>query len=144
MKLPVLKLTELNKFVLPAILIGVIIYIIWKNGKKAGLTIIPDVPYIKDQPILTANFNPNTLAEQLYQAMSGLFTLSGTKDAAWRKLYELGTDNMVIAVYNAFNTKYGSKGKGSLTQWIKDETYYDYLTGVRGKALTRLQNLRLQ
>lgn len=144
MKLPALKLTDLNKFVLPAIVIGIIVYIIWRNGKKAGQTIIPDVPYIRDQPIITANFNPNILAEELYKAMDGLFTLSGTKDAAWRKLYELGTDNMVIAVYNAFNSKYGSKGKGSLTQWIRDETYYDFLSGMRAKVLGRLQNLRLQ
>jgi hypothetical protein len=144
MKLPALKLTDLNKLVLPAIVIGIVVYIIWRNGKKAGQTIIPDIPYIKDQPIITANFNPNILAEELFKAMDGLFTLSGTKDSAWRKLYELGTDNMVIAVYNAFNSKYGFKGKGSLTQWIKDETYYDYLSGIRGKALARLQNLRLQ
>jgi hypothetical protein len=144
MNLPALKLTDLNKFILPVIVIGVIVYIIWKKGKTAGQTIIPDVPYIQDQPVITSNFNPNILAEELFKAMDGLFTLSGTKDAAWRKLYELGTDNMVIAVYNAFNKKYGFKGKGSLTQWIKDETYYDFLSGVRNKTLTRLQNLRLQ
>lgn len=144
MKLPALKLTDLNKYILPIIVVGIIVYIIYRKGKKAGQTIIPDVPYLQDQPAITANFNPNTLAEELFNAMDGPFTLSGTKDTAWRKLYELGTDNMVIAVYNAFNKKYGDKGNGSLTQWIKDETFYDYLSGMKNKVLTRLQNLRLQ
>ena len=144
MKIPALKLTDLNKFILPAIAIALVVYFIWKNGKKAGLTIIPDVPYIRDQPIITANFNPNTLADELFSVMDGYFTLTGTKDMAFRKLYELGTDNMVIAVYNAFNAKYGQKGKGSLTQWISDEVYYDFLTGMKFKALNRLKTLRLQ
>lgn len=144
MKVPAMKLTDLNKYILPIIILAVVVYFIWKNGKKAGLTIIPDVPYLKDQEILSANFNPNILAEELFNAMDGFFSLSGTKDAAWRKLYELPTNNMVIAVYNAFNQKYGSKGKGSLTQWIADENYYDYLTGMKAKVLNRLQNLRLQ
>lgn len=144
MKIPALKLTDLNKFILPAIAIALVVYFIWKNGKKAGLTIIPDVPYIRDQPVITANFNPNVLAEELFTVMDGMLTLSGTKDAAWRKLFELGTDNMVIAVYNAFNAKYGTRGKGSLTQWINDENYYDFLSGMKGKVLNRLKTLRLQ
>lgn len=139
-----MKFSDLSKYAIPAIIVGIIIYLIWRNGKKAGLTIIPDVPYIADQPTITANFNPNILADELYNAMSGLFVLTGTKDAAWRKLYELGTDNMVIAVYNAFNKKYGPKGKGSLTQWIRDEIYYDVFSGMKGKVLQRLQLLRLQ
>ncbi|WP_025142746.1 hypothetical protein [Pedobacter jeongneungensis] len=138
------KLTDLNKFILPVILLGVVVYFIWKNGKKAGLTIIPDVPYIDDQGVMTKNFNPNTLAEELFDVMDGLFTLSGTKDATFRKLYELPTDNMVIAVYNAFNTKYGSKGSGSLTKWISDEAYYNYGLGYKDKAIKRLKSLRLQ
>ncbi|MFD2581503.1 hypothetical protein ACFSR6_03315 [Pedobacter vanadiisoli] len=141
MSLP--KLTDLNKFILPVLLLGVVVYLIWKNGKKAGQTIIPDVPYIQDQGVITKSFNPNILAEELFNVMDGLFTLSGTKDAAFRKLYELPTDNMVIAVYNAFNSKYGSKGDGSLTKWINDEYYYDAF-GYKNKVLARLKSLRLQ
>ena len=144
MKMPKMKLTDLNKMILPVIIVALIIYLIWRNGKKAGLTVIPDVPYIKDQEIIQSGFNPNILADELFKAMDGLLTASGTKDEAWRKLYELPTDNMVIAVYNAFNQKYGTKGKGSLTQWIEDESWYDYLTGMKSKVLKRLQNLRLQ
>jgi len=70
-------------------------------------------------------------------------TLSGTKDAVWKRLYDLPTDDMVVAVYSAFNQKYFNKGKGTLTQWIRDEWYYDYTTGVKEKALDRLAKLKL-
>ena len=139
---PYMAYAKKNRGVILAIVLGlaVIIYIYYK-GKKAGRVYIPDVDYIKDQKMILANFNPNILADELHRVMCGLFTLAGTKDAAWLKLLNVGTDNMIIAVYNTFNQRYGSEGKGSLTKWIDDETYYDLLTGVKGKLLTKLRSL---
>ena len=123
----------------------VIALAVWQyyRGKKAGAVVIPDAPYIKGAAAIPEGFNPNILADKLHSAMSGLFTLSSTKDAVWLELFNLSTDDMVIAVYNAFNKKYGSEGKGSLTKWIDDEYYYDFASGVKTKTLERLKNLRL-
>jgi len=86
-------------------------------------------------------WNPAELSKDLYNAMSGLFTLSGTKDAVWNKLADLPSGDMVTAVYNYFNKNYG--GSDTLTQWIKDEYYYDITGSGREKALNRLSSLNL-
>ncbi|ADY51446.1 hypothetical protein Pedsa_0874 [Pseudopedobacter saltans DSM 12145] len=136
-------LKEYKALLIVAILtLGILVFVYYK-GKKSGAVNIPDAPYIHGSEGIPTGFNPNVLADILHSAMSGLFTLSGNKDKAWRQLLELSTDDMVIAVYNAFNSKYGKEGKGSLTQWINDEYYYDFTSGIKTKVLTRLRNLRL-
>ena len=86
-------------------------------------------------------WNPAELSKDLYNAMSGLFTLSGTKDAVWNKLADLPSGDMVTSVYNDFNKNYG--GSDTLTQWIKDEYYYDITGSGKEKALNRLSSLNL-
>ena len=86
-------------------------------------------------------WNPEPLVDELYNVMDGLFTLSGTKDAAWRKLLELPSNDMVTSVYNRFNVKHGA-GK-TLTAWIREEDYYDYLSGVKDATLNRLTTIGL-
>lgn len=128
--------------IIAVIALGVAIYIYFK-GKKDGKIYIPDAPYINGANAIPAGWNPNILADKLYKAMNDIFVLSGTKDAAWKELLNLSTDDMIIAVYNTFNKKYGTKGKGSLTEWVNDEIYYDYASGVKGKLYDKLKSLRL-
>jgi hypothetical protein len=116
--------------IIAVIAIGVAIYIYFK-GKRDGKIYIPD------------GWNPNTLADKLYKVMNDTIVASGTKDAAWKELLGLATDDMIIAVYNTFNKKYATKGKGSLTEWVNDEIYYDYLSGVKSKLYNKLKSLRL-
>jgi hypothetical protein len=123
-------------------LISIMIFIYLK-GKKDGKILIPDAPYLFGSEGIPKGFNPNILADKLHEVMSSFFTLTGTKDAAFRQLTELQTNDMVIAVYNAFNNKYGAEAHGSLTQWIDDENYYDFVSGIKAKALNRLRQLRL-
>lgn len=125
-----------------AIVLILLVYVYFK-GKKDGKLNIKDAPYLFGSEGIPKGFNPNILADDLHDVMSGLFTLSGTKDKAFQKLINLNTDDMVIAVYNAFNKKYGAEGNGTLTQWIDDERYYDPFTGAKDKALQRLRSLRL-
>lgn len=125
-----------------AVFIAILAYVYFR-GKKAGKTVIPDAPYIHGKQGIPTGFNPNILADKLYEVMSGMFTMSGHKDAAWSQLLNLQTDDMIIAVYNCFNDKYGSKGKGTLTQWIDDEYYYDFVSGIKKKTVTKLKSLRL-
>lgn len=143
-QLAFLKTYQQNKitFWVAFVVLVLFVYIYFK-GKKDGKLFISDAPYINGRDGIPKGFNPNILSDKLYNVMDGLFTLSGTKDIVWRELLQLATDDMVIAVYNAFNDKYGPKGKGTLTNWINDEKYYDMLTGVKTKTLTRLNNLRL-
>lgn len=144
MKLPqqYIVYAQKNKWTIMAVIaaIAVLIYI-YVRGRKDGRKYIPDAPYIENQEMWQATFNPNILAEELHRVMDSNFTLTGTKDAAWKKLLNLGTDNMIIAVYNTFNKRYASESKGSLTQWIDDEVYYDYLSGVKKKTLDKLRSL---
>jgi len=86
-------------------------------------------------------WNPATLSKDLYNVMSGLFTLSGTKDEVWTKLGELPSGDMVTAVYNHFNTNYG-EGQ-TLTDWIKAELWYDITGSGKDLALSRLASLNL-
>ena len=136
-------LAQYRAIVITTILAVALLAYMYYRGRKAGKGFIPDAPYINGSASIPKGFNPNILADKLYEVMSGLFTLSGHKDAAWKQLIDLQTDDMVIAVYNAFNDKYGPKGKGTLTQWIADEKYYDFTTGVKSRVLLKLKSLRL-
>ncbi|MBC8051878.1 MAG: hypothetical protein H7Y13_02320 [Sphingobacteriaceae bacterium] len=137
------QIQQYKALIISAALFIAILAFVYLKGKKAGKILIPDAPYIHGKEGLPKGFNPNILADKLYEVMSGFFTMSGYKDEAWKQLIDLSTDDMVIAVYNAFNDKYGNKGKGSLTQWISDEYYYDFVTNYKNKAVNRLKSLRL-
>jgi len=105
----------------------------------AGGAGIPVVGYNQQgQPI---QWNPEPLVDELYDVMDGLFTLSGTKDAAWLKLAQLPSNDMVVSVYNRFNLKYGNGD--TLTQWIRDEVWTDIAGTGKNDALNRLQSLGL-
>jgi len=105
-----------------------------------GGTGLPVVGYgTGGQPVF---WNPSSLASELFDAMDGLFTLTGTKNAVWLKLAELPSDDMVVSVYNEFNSKYGD-GE-TLTDWIRSEYYTDFLGSGKDLALNRLAKLNLK
>jgi hypothetical protein len=81
------------------------------------------------------------LAAKLFDVMDGLFTASGTKDAAFLQFGQLPTNDMVTAVYNEFNTQYG-EGE-TLTQWINDEYWTDIGGDGKTLALQRLTSIGL-
>lgn len=82
-------------------------------------------------------WNPAPVVEAQYGAMDGGGSFSGTKDEAWTLLLNLPTADMLTAVYNAFNADPRAEGD-SLTQWIRDEIYYDYISGVKAAVLAKL------
>lgn len=87
-------------------------------------------------------WSPAGLVDQLYSAMSGLGTFSGTKDEVWQQIINLPSADMLTATYNAFNHDSRSEGE-SLTQWIDNENYYDYLSGVKAATLAKLRAANL-
>lgn len=124
------------------ILIIIIAVYFYFRGKRNAEG--PKVTYPQGGNSIPAGWSPMPLVKELYDAMSGLFSFTGTKDQVWTKLRDMPTDEMVIAVYDTYNQKYFSEGNGTLTQWIRDENYYDPISGVRDSTLSRLQNLGLE
>jgi len=86
-------------------------------------------------------WNPAPLSAELFNVMDGLFTFSGTKNDVFLKFAQLPTNDMAVAVYNHFNQNYGD-GE-TLTQWIKDEYWVDFLAEGKSLALAKLQALGL-
>lgn len=116
-------------------------YIFYRKGKKSANG--PEVNFEAGTTQIPAGWNPVTLADELFDSMYGLFSLSTTKSEAWKKLYDLPTNDMVRAVYSAFNQKYFNKGSGTLTQWVRDEKYYDFTNTSKEQLLNRLSQLNL-
>jgi len=87
---------------------------------------------------LPVGWSPYPLASQLKNEMTG-FQWGIAQRRSWITLSELPTNDMVVAVYNAFNEQYFNLGDGTLTDWIRDET------GGPDKqaALNRLVSLQL-
>jgi hypothetical protein len=120
-------------------LVALLVYFYFK-GKKDGKLNIPDASYPDGGKGVPHGWNPNVLAEKLFSVLDGFLTLAETKVNVLKELNELGTDDMMVAVYNVFNKKYGDKGQGSLTQWIKDEIL---ISKTKDQVLKRLESLRL-
>ena len=103
-----------------------------------------DKPNSKDLPNsgsgIPQNWDPETLANELHDLMEGAFDSISQKNEAMGKLANLGTSDMVVAVYNIFNSKYSKGPDDTLTTWIRNE----FLVGPnQALALNRLQVLNL-
>jgi hypothetical protein len=128
-------------YVFVFLLLVAILYYAYRQGKKNAEG--PEVHYPNGGNDIPPSWSPVPLVDELYDVMSGLFTFSGTKDVTWTKLKDLPTDDMVAAVYSGFNQKYFGEGKGTLTQWIRDEKNYDWISGVKDATLSRLAKINL-
>jgi hypothetical protein len=83
-------------------------------------------------------WSPEPLAASLYNELSGpSLVISPSKTAVMIQLVSLPTADMIAAVYNTFNIKYGD-GE-TLTQWIADEWTFP----GQAQALTKLRGLGL-
>jgi hypothetical protein len=113
---------------------------IYKHFKNAP----PKVIYPNNGLGIPAGWDASILARKLHDAMKGVFTMTGTKDVAFLELYNLGTDDMFAAVYDTYNQLYMSEGDGTLRQWINDEQWTDFTTGVKDKVNERFERLGLK
>ena len=83
-------------------------------------------------------WDPEPLAASLFNVLDGAsFVVNPAKSGAMVQLVSLPTDDMIVAVYNTFNVKYGD-GE-TLTQWIADEWTFP----GQSQALTKLRGLGL-
>ncbi len=87
---------------------------------------------------LPEGWSPYPLATKLKTEMTGL---SLTYPGSWKTLANLPTDDMVIAVYNAFNEQYFNLGDGTLVEWIMAE--WQWAGTTKQQVLARLSSLQL-
>lgn len=134
-----------------AVGVGVLGFFLFKKFKKKFAMLPPvfplptgggGMPIVSyDDKGLPTFWNPAPLSTELFDVMDGLFTLSGTKNDVFLKFAQLPTNDMAVAVYNHYNQNFGD-GE-TLTQWINDEYWYDYLGDGKQLALAKLQALGL-
>ena len=127
-----------NKWFWIAVAALIVVIIIYKWGKSTATG--PQPVYPEGGKGIPAGWSPEPLAAELYNNMDGLFTLGSTKEASWKKLYDLPTLDMTVAVYSVFGQKYFNKGKGTLTDWIRDEVNYVpvWAGGIKENLLSKL------
>lgn len=128
-----------NKWFWIILLIVVIILAIYFYGKSKGS--VPRVANPNSGRDIPAGWSPQPLASSLHNVLSGLFTMTGTKDAVFSSIINLPNDAMVISVGNAFNDLYFKEGKGSIINWLKDELWVDPLTGKRDELVRTLERV---
>ena len=131
--------------------VGVLGFFLYKKIKKKLAMLPPVFPLPTGgggMPVVSYNtqgeptfWNPAPLSNELFNVMDGLFTLSGTKNDVFLKFAQLPTNDMAVAVYNNFNQNVG--GGETLTQWINDEYWVDFLAEGKSLALAKLQALGL-
>jgi hypothetical protein len=83
-----------------------------------------------------------TLAKTLYDTMDGLNFYAASEE--WERLAspEL-TDDMVTAVYNAFNRKYSARTGATLTEWIRSQWAIGNAADTKQQAINRLEEIGL-
>jgi len=91
------------------------------------------------------SWNPTPLAMELHTTMDGFWGTPKNKEVAWAKLNNLPTNDMVVAVYNTFNSipDVIESKDGTLVNWIRDEVGYLFSTSWKDRVLARLASLQL-
>ncbi len=126
-----------NKYVIVGLIVVMLIVFTYQKGAASTKQKTVDIPKgeLKDIP---EGWTPAELAGRLYYGMEG-FNISVTdKELAWKSLYELPTDAMVVAVYNYYNQQYLE----NLTRRIAEEGA-SWVGSYQDRVLERLRNLNL-
>lgn len=138
------KLLKLWLFL--GLLAAVGIYFLIKAIKKNALNNIPLPELPKDGSIPdpeTFEKQARVLANELKDAVTGIFTLAGTKETVFRKLFELKKDAELIYTYRVYNKLFFNTTSETMTQAIQDESNYipEWEGGVKSKLVNRLISL---
>lgn len=150
--MPALLLLWQNKTIRYGLLIvlGLLLFYVFarRAGKKKGEA--QAMENLKQEPLpnngsgIPKGWDPQNLANQLYEAMNSFTTTGTAKGQLFRRCLDL-TDDQTTALYNRFNALFGPKGKGSLTKWVDDEFNRNGLFDSYGNEfLARLRKLNLK
>lgn len=135
-----------KNIVIGTIIILVILLIIYFLGKRNGKLKAegPQGKYPHDGDAVPTGWKAEPLRDELFKVMDGVFTLASTKDETFQKYLALPTDDMFVAVYNAFNQKYFNRGEGTLKAWVNAETNTAVFDSTIDDLNTRFDKLNLE
>ncbi len=127
--------------VFTTVILGGTAFLAYLGLRKLFRPGIPSAPRITAGKAkgLPQGWSPYPLAAALHNDMEGVNWGVMVEPQSWVTLSGLPTDDMVIAVYEAFNQQYFNEGNGTLTEWIRDEGGGTY----RKLVLARLTSLQL-
>lgn len=122
-------------------LAGLVIFYLWAKaaGQKKALSDLKQAPLPNNGNGIPAGWDPKPVANRVFTVLDGVWTAAATKEPVFQELYSL-TNDQLTAVYNAFNFLFSSKGKGTLTEWIRDDWNYS-IGGKRDPLIDRLVSL---
>ncbi len=131
---------------------SIAIYIIWKIGKKSGTFKANKPPsdsnWGKDLTETESN-NIRRISQRLFRDMDSYMVSVGLKERdveAYKQLLALSNTEFV-GVYNDFGDLYYDKDKGTLKQWVFDESF-SYTWGASGDLretiLEKMETLNLK
>jgi hypothetical protein len=116
--------SKLTLYIIIAVVVIGLLVFIYFIGRRSGKVKIEQVELPQDQPggqLLTSTDSAKIrqVAQGLYNDLKGVSW--GFHDAKpYNDLLQM-SDTLFVAVYNDFNNLYGSEGKGTLRDWIKDD-----------------------
>lgn len=123
-----------------AVALVLTIYLLGKSaGKKKGREEVDQKPLPNNGQGIPTGWDPKPLANEVFQQLDGWTTWAANKEETFVKLETLTSDQLV-AVYNAFNKLFGPKGKGTMTDWLRDELNVS-IGGRRDGLVTKLISL---
>lgn len=115
--------------ILAVVIIGIFVFIYF-IGRRSAKTKIEQVQLPSDQPgggKITAEQNTliRNISTALHDDMDGLnLNVFSRNMEPYNQLLQT-SDTLFVAVYNDFNTLYGSEGDGTLADWIRGEKSFD-------------------
>ncbi|CAN1522708.1 hypothetical protein MCERE19_01126 [Spirosomataceae bacterium] len=125
-----------------AILIGAVVYFMYKYLKGKSEIVTPPIPDIPNNGVnIPSGYlaTATKLSEDLFTVTSGVFTWAAQKESVFVSLFNL-TDDQLVYVYTVYNNKYFNSQNETMTKTIDSEWNYT-LGGVKPRLVARLLSL---
>ncbi len=134
------KSKPFSYFIIGLIVIGILIYLGYRAGKRKYASSSVNTPYPDGGATLPAGGQPilEDLVKQTYDVLDG-FDFSQSKEFVFQR-YAVLTNDQVTYVYKRWNDVYQAKEKMTLTQRIEDEAF---LTTAMETTVAKLRSLNL-
>lgn len=139
------SITTIASIVISFLIALLVIYFIGRStGKAKAIKEKLNPTYPDGGEGIPAGWDPNTLADLLFDKMDGFTINKIGLDALLLQYAGLPTNDMFVAVYSVFNQKHYSEDAGTLREWIESEKYYGFPDIVRPKLYKRMDLLNLK
>lgn len=138
------KILSIVLIIIISILVIVVAVKVYRAFKKPV-----NAKYVQGGGALPQGWTPTVITDNLFKAIQGIFTLTNTKDDAYKAFNALN-DNQMISVYNDWQNRYADKKSywffpmGSLTEALKDETGYVSFSGENNADIMKANLDRLK